>query len=167
MENPERSIVRLLPLEYAEAIERRTTREALLRTLAPMTTTTEKTSGSGALVATRALSGIVAALVFTQGALAGSHLSGVDGVIGVHGAIGSTLPLLAIVIVVTAAASVRQNRWVLPASIVGMLAMGLQTGMGYMRQLQIHVPLGIALFGTYLIIACLARPRDNQPKEER
>jgi ABC-type transport system involved in cytochrome c biogenesis permease subunit len=47
--------------------------------------------------------------------------------------------------------------------LVGFLAIGMQIGMGYTDQLQIHVPLGITLFGIYLGMALLI----NTPKRRQ
>lgn len=132
------------------------------------TTPTTRLPGSGALTATRVLSGIIAALVFIQGALAGSYLSGAGGVIGIHGMVGSiALPLLALATIVTAAIATRRNRWVLGASILGFLAIGTQIGMGYQSRLNVHLPLGIALFGLYLAMALILRDRETTKGTER
>ncbi len=129
------------------------------------TTTREKASGGGALTATRAIAGSIAVLVFIQGALAGSFLDGTTGAIALHGVGASVLSLLGIAGIVTAAAAHRANRWVVPAAVVGFLGLGLQSGMGYGRVLNIHVPLGIALFGLYLSMALLLR--DQRTIERR
>lgn len=122
------------------------------------TTTTSRASGEGALRATRALAGSIAGLVFIQGVLAGSFLDGTTAAIALHGIGGSLLVLLGIASVVTAAAAHRSNRWVLAAATAGFFALGIQSGMGYARFLNIHVPLGIALFGLYLTMALLLKP---------
>lgn len=124
-----------------------------------------RTDRSRALTATRALSGVIAALVLVQGASAGSYLTGLGGALDLHRRVGTELvSLLAIVTIVTAAFGVRRLGWPLPVSIVGFLGIGMQIGMGFTDQLQIHLPLGIALFGTYLAMAILIK-NPNQTME--
>ena len=100
---------------------------------------------------------VVAALVFIQGALAGAFLDGTTAAIAFHSMGASILMLLGIASLVTAAAAHRANRWVLGGATAGLLGLGLQMGMGYSRFLNIHVPLGIALFGLHLSMALLLR----------
>ncbi|HEX2155058.1 MAG TPA: hypothetical protein VHL52_13920 [Acidimicrobiia bacterium] len=126
------------------------------------TETKARRSAAGAVAATRVLSGLIAVLVFIQGALAGSYLSGAGGVIDIHGMMGTiALPLLALTTIVTAAVATRRNRWVLAGSIFGFLGIGTQIGMGYQSRLDVHVPLGIALFGLYLVMALAVRDRNT------
>ena len=127
----------------------------------PITTTTRKRTAAGtALVATRVLSGVLAALILLQGASAGSHLTGAEGALGLHRRVGTEfLTLLVIVMIVTAATAFRARWWALPAAIVGFLGIGAQIGMGFADQLQIHLPLGVALFGLYLaMVVALTDP---------
>jgi hypothetical protein len=119
----------------------------------PITTEKRATSRIG-IVATRFLAGAVAALILLQGASAGSHLTGVGGALGLHRRVGTELlTLLALVAVVTAAMAVKARWWALPAAIAGFLGIGAQIGMGFADQLQVHLPLGVALFGLYLAMA--------------
>lgn len=110
-----------------------------------------------ALSTTRVLAGVTAALVLVQGASAGTSLTGVTGALDVHRIGADVLSVLSIAIIVAAAFAARHLRWPLIASIVGFLAVGLQTGMGFERQLQIHLPLGLAIFGAYLTMALLIK----------
>jgi hypothetical protein len=124
--------------------------------------------GTAALTTTRVLSGIMAALVFFQGALAGSHLTGAAGTLDMHRVIGTqVLTLLGLATVVTAAVAARRNRWVLPTSILALLALGTQIGMGFQDRLNVHLPLGIALFGVYLTMALVLKDESpTRTKEE-
>lgn len=129
-------------------------------------TTRTKRPGTVALKATRVLAGVMAALVFTQGALAGSHLSGDLEALDVHRMLGTqVLTLLGLATVVTAVGAVRRNRWILPISILGLFALGAQIGMGFQDRLNVHLPLGIALFGMYLAIALVLRDESKENKE--
>lgn len=113
--------------------------------------------------ATRLLAAVMAVLVFAQGALAGSHLSGDAAALDIHRILGTqVLTLVGLATVVTAVGAARRNRWVLPVSILGLLALGAQIGMGFQDRLNLHLPLGIALFGTYLAIALVLRDETKE-----
>jgi membrane protein YdbS with pleckstrin-like domain len=114
--------------------------------------------GTTALRVTRVLSAIMAALVLVQGASAGTYLEGVSGALAVHSLVAMpTLAVLSIAVAVFAIRAARAKRWVLGVAVLAFLGVNLQIAMGYARFLQIHVPLGIALFGTYLSMALLAK----------
>jgi hypothetical protein len=99
--------------------------------------------------------------------LAGLFLTGDVDAITVHGALGSGLGAVAIVLVAATLLYVvrRGALWVLPAAVVLFLAVGLQIGMGYARVLQIHVPLGVAIVTAAVVLTvwawtpAAARPR--------
>lgn len=106
-------------------------------------------------------------LVLAQPVLAGLFLTGDVDAITVHGALGSGLGAVAIVLVAATLLYVvrRGALWVLPAAVVLFLAVGLQIGMGYARVLQIHVPLGVAIVTAAVVLTvwawtpAAARPR--------
>ncbi|WP_158073398.1 hypothetical protein [Actinophytocola xanthii] len=106
-------------------------------------------------------------MVLAQPVLAGLFLTGNVDAIAVHGVVGSTLSALGLVLVAaTAVYLVRRGRlWVLPAVVLLFLAAGLQTGLGYSRVLQVHIPLGVAVTTATVVLAVwvwspsAARPR--------
>lgn len=110
---------------------------------------------SRALGITRVLSGVTAAMVLVQGASAGSRLSGLAGALEFHRLGADALSLLSIAVVVAAAVAARHLKWPLIVAILGFLAIGMQVGMGFERQMQIHLPLGVALFGFYVALTLL------------
>jgi hypothetical protein len=106
--------------------------------------------------------------VLAQPVLAGLYLTGDVDAIGVHGLIGSLLAVVALVVVAVALAYVLAGRgrlWVLPAAVLLFLAVGFQIGAGYARQLELHVPLGVTIVVTSVLLAgwvwtpSAARPR--------
>ncbi|MFP3915635.1 MAG: hypothetical protein ACLFWM_12225 [Actinomycetota bacterium] len=123
-----------------------------------------RSAGSVALGLTRVLAAAMAVLVFAQGTLAGSHLSGADGALDAHRALGTEIiPWLSLATAVAAAVSVRRNRWVLSAALLAAVGTGTQIGMGFQDRLDVHFPLGLALLATYLVIALAARDRTEKP----
>lgn len=133
-------------------MERTTTNETLARGVFP----------SRSLLATRALSGVAALLVLLQGATAGSHLTGLDGALGLHEMVGTEIvTIVGLLTIVTAAGAVKARAWALPVAIAGFMGLGLQIGMGFGDQLQIHVPLGITLFGLYLTMALTLTSKEH------
>ena len=98
------------------------------------------------------------------GATAGSHLTGAAGALAVHQRVGTEfLSLLALATIVTAAFGARRLSWPLPVAIAGFFGIGMQIGMGFTNMLQIHLPLGVTLFGAYLAMALLIK---NPLREE-
>ncbi|HXV92002.1 MAG TPA: hypothetical protein VD813_01785 [Pseudonocardia sp.] len=94
--------------------------------------------------------------VLAQPVLAGRYLVGDLGAIAAHGVIGSLLALLTLVVGAAAAAYVvvgRGRLWVLPAVVALFLAVGFQIGAGFSRQLDLHVPLGVAIVLTSVLLA--------------
>src|SRR3954451_825871 len=80
--------------------------------------------------------------------LAGRYLTGDVDAITAHGAIGSALAALDLLVIAAAGLYVVGGRgalWVLPAAVLLFLAVGLQIGMGFSRQLGVHVPLGVGI----------------------
>jgi hypothetical protein len=106
--------------------------------------------------------------VLAQPVLAGMFLTGDVDAIGVHGLNGSLLALGAMALVVAALGYVLAGRgrlWVLPATVLLFLAVGFQIGAGYARQLELHVPLGVAIVVSSVVLTAwswtpwAARPR--------
>ena len=86
--------------------------------------------------------------VLAQPILAGRYLTGDVDAITAHGAVGTSLAALDLLVIAAAVAYVAGGRgplWVLPAAVLLFLAVGLQIGMGYARQLGVHVPLGVVV----------------------
>ena len=106
--------------------------------------------------------------VLAQPVLAGRYLTGDVDAIEVHGLVGSLLSLVAMALIAGAIAYVLGGRgrlWVLPAAVLLFFAEGFQIGMGYSRQLQVHIPLGVAIVVIAVLLAAwvwtpsAARPR--------
>jgi hypothetical protein len=106
--------------------------------------------------------------VLAQPVLAGLFLTGDVDAIGVHGVIGSLLAAIELVVIVVAFAYVLGGRgrlWVLPVAVLLFLAVGFQIAAGYARQLELHVPLGVTIVVTSVLLAgwvwtpSAARPR--------
>jgi hypothetical protein len=94
--------------------------------------------------------------VLAQPVLAGRFLTGDVDAIEVHGLVGSLLAPVAMTLIAGAIGYVvggRGQLWVLPATVLLFLAEGLQIGMGYSRQLHLHVPLGVAIVVTAVLLA--------------
>jgi hypothetical protein len=94
--------------------------------------------------------------VLAQPVLAGRFLTGDVDAIEVHGLVGSLLALVAMILMAGALAYVVGGRgalWVLPVTVLLFLAEGFQIGMGYSRQLDLHVPLGVAIVVTAVLLA--------------
>lgn len=121
--------------------------------------------GGWALVVTRILCGVMAALVLFQGALAGSFLGGEGGALAIHEMMGTeVLTIVALVTMIAALMGVRRKWWVFPLTLLGGAGITYQIIAGFNDQLQVHVPLGIALFGLYLALALTIR---NYTKKEK
>lgn len=109
--------------------------------------------------------------VLAQPVLAGRYLTGDVDAITVHGLLGSLLSLVAMALVAGALAYVlfgRGRLWVLPITVLLFLAEGFQIGMGYSRELAVHVPLGVAIVVVAVLLAAwvwtpaAARPRGRR-----
>ncbi len=109
--------------------------------------------------------------VLAQPVLAGRYLTGDVDAIEVHGLVGSLLALVAMALIAGALAYVvggRGRLWVLPVSVLLFLAEGFQIGMGYSRQLQLHVPLGVAIVvAAVLLAAWVWTPSAGCPRRAR
>ena len=109
--------------------------------------------------------------VLAQPVLAGRYLTGDVDAMAVHGLVGSLLALVAMSLMAGALAYViggRGQLWVLPVMVLVFLGEGFQIGMGYSRALQVHVPLGVAIVVTAVLLAVwvwtpsAARPRGRR-----
>jgi uncharacterized membrane protein (UPF0182 family) len=109
--------------------------------------------------------------VLAQPVLAGRFLTGDVDAIKTHGLVGSLLALVAMSLIVGALLYVvggRGQLWVLPVTVLLFLAEGFQIGMGYSRQLHLHVPLGVAIVVIAVLLAawvwtpCAARARGTR-----
>jgi hypothetical protein len=107
-------------------------------------------------------------MVLAQPVLAGMFLTGDVDAIAVHGLNGSLLALVAMVLIAAAVAyavAARGRLWVPVLAVLLFLADGFQIGMGYARELQLHIPLGVAIVTTSILVAAwvwspfAARPR--------
>lgn len=113
--------------------------------------------------------GMHAAMVVTQPFLAGMFLSGLVDAIQVHGIIGSALPAVGLLQIVTAVLLWRPGGgplWPLQISSVLFLAEGFQVVMGYTGALGMHLPLGVAIVaGTVamFIWSLVWRPAQRSP----
>ena len=109
--------------------------------------------------------------VLAQPVLAGRFLTGDVDAMEVHGLVGSLLALVAMSLIAGALLYVvggRGRLWVLPVTVLLFFAEGFQIGMGYSRQLHLHVPLGVAIVVTAVFLAAwvwtpsAARPRGSR-----
>jgi hypothetical protein len=86
--------------------------------------------------------------VLAQPVLAGMFLTGSVDAITAHGIIGTGLEAMTMVVIAATIVYViggHGRLWILPVTVVLFFVVGLQIGMGYARQLQIHIPLGVAI----------------------
>ncbi|MEV7612551.1 hypothetical protein [Streptomyces sp. NPDC089799] len=102
------------------------------------------------VVVVRALATLFLLGVLTQAVLAGHFVTGDVDMLKVHSAVGGSLSLVPILLLL---ASLAQWRWsggrpwypAVPA--VLLVLVGAQIGAGESRALALHIPLGVALFG--------------------
>jgi hypothetical protein len=109
--------------------------------------------------------------VLAQPILAGRYLTGDVDAITAHGAVGTSLAALDLLVIAAAVAYVAGGRgplWVLPAAVLLFLAVGLQIGMGYARQLGLHVPLGVGIVtASVLFTAWVWTPSARRARSDR
>lgn len=101
--------------------------------------------------------------VFAQSVLAGQFLSGIDRPVKFHEWTGwGVLAISAIQVIIVAVfmRSGKSSLWLFFGSILVFLAEGLQVGTGYGRFLEVHIPLGVVVFGavTWQAISAFLRP---------
>lgn len=107
----------------------------------------------------RALVTVNLLATLAQPVLAGRYLTGDVDAIAAHAAVGSALAAIGLVTTAVALAYVAAGRgslWMLPVAVGWFLAVGFQVGMGYSRQMQLHVPLGVALAVVAALLAIWA-----------
>jgi hypothetical protein len=88
--------------------------------------------------------------VLAQSVFAGQFLSGIDRPVKFHEWTGlSVLAISAIQVIIVAVfmRSGKSSLWLFFGSILVFLAEGLQVGTGYGRFLEVHIPLGVIVFG--------------------
>ncbi|GAA4961077.1 hypothetical protein [Kineococcus glutinatus] len=108
-----------------------------------------------------------AAVACAQPLLAGSYFAGNLDAIGVHGVLGTLLGLLALVQLVAAVLLWYPGRgpwWPAVATVALFLAEGFQIGIGYERDLGLHVPLGVGIVATLVALAAWSLRWRPQPR---
>lgn len=98
-------------------------------------------------------------MVLAQPWLAGRYLTGDVDAIAVHGLVGSLLAavgMLAVAATLLYVLGGRGRLWVAPVAVALFLADGVQIGAGYARDLGLHVPLGVAITVSSVLLAAWA-----------
>ncbi|HEX8488064.1 MAG TPA: hypothetical protein VF642_05925 [Propionibacteriaceae bacterium] len=119
----------------------------------------------------RVLATLNALLVLAQAWSIGQYLNGDYPLLGVHGTGAGIAILSALILGLVAVVHVLSGGpWRVLAAVPLFFAEGFQTGMGYARQLGIHVPLGVAIVTLAVLLALwcwspsAARPRRRSPR---
>jgi len=97
--------------------------------------------------------------VLAQPVLAGMFLTGDVDAIDAHADIGTALEAMTMLVVGASLLYVVGGHgrvWILPVAVVLFIAVGLQIGMGYLRRLEIHIPLGVAIVTASVILTAWA-----------
>lgn len=102
--------------------------------------------------------------MFIQAVLAGEFLSGADGSVKFHEVTGWTVVGISVIQVILVSIGMRSgfaSLWWLVGSVMLLLGESLQVGSGYARFLEVHVPLGVIVFGgvVWQAIAVFQRPK--------
>jgi hypothetical protein len=128
----------------------------------------------GFLVLFRVVATLHAALALVQPVSIGQYLDGRYGLLRLHQISGGVLVLSAMVLGVVAVGYVLTGgRWAAAACPLLFLAEGIQSGLGYNRELGVHVPLGVAIVAVALAVAVLSwtraagRPRPRRSARSR
>ncbi len=97
---------------------------------------------------------LLTAAVASQPVTMGLYLSGRYPMIGLHSAMGSALAAVALLVAALSLlyALAGGRVWVVPVSVVLFLATGFQIGMGYARNLALHLPLGVGILAGALLL---------------
>lgn len=105
--------------------------------------------------ALRGVATVHALLATAQAVTIGRYLDGAYGMIRWHSTAAGLLILVGLALAVVGLVySLAGGRWwVATACVPFFLAEGVQTGMGYSRALDIHIPLGVAIVGGALALA--------------
>lgn len=114
----------------------------------------------------------VALGVLVQAALAGQILTGRHWLVASHRVLAEVLPILAVGLVVLASKQRsldRSRSWLVWALAVAVVVMVAQTGLGFVGRtspaaIAIHVPLGVALLGVYVLVANATRGMRATPR---
>lgn len=107
------------------------------------------------LAALRLVAAIHAIAICLQPVLAGVYLNGSGGALRIHEPLGLALTSIALFQLLAAIIWWRSGgRLIAPVvTLLIMLGEGFQVGMGYSRQLALHIPLGIALVAATVAFA--------------
>jgi hypothetical protein len=108
-------------------------------------------------------------LVVLQPVFAGLFLTGDVDAIDIHATVATLVAFVELVLVGVAVGYLvaRGRWWVLPATVVLLAAVVVQAFLGYIRVLEFHVPLGVAIvtasvfLGIWVWLPAAARPRDG------
>jgi hypothetical protein len=92
--------------------------------------------------------------VASQPVTMGLYLSGRYPMVGLHGALGSALAAIALLVAALSVlyALAGGRVWVVPVCVALFLACGFQIGMGYARNLALHLPLGVGILAGALLL---------------
>jgi len=111
-------------------------------------TTSERSGPRATLWLLRLTAALLTVCVLLQPVLAGGYLSGDFDQLEWHAINASVVDSLVMVQIVVALCFWligRGKPWPVPLSVAMFLAAGLQTGMGYSRNLAVHIPLGVGI----------------------
>jgi hypothetical protein len=99
-----------------------------------------------------------ATLAVAQPVMAGSYLGGNFDIIGAHGLNGSMVLGATFLsgIVAIAYAVLRGPVWPVPVLVLLWFAEAIQLGLGYSRNLAVHIPLGVAIVGIAVALGAWA-----------
>lgn len=117
--------------------------------------------------ALRAVAGVQTLLVFTQALLAGHLLTGSGEALRLHRELGFTLiSLVALGQLLLAIVAWRPGRgpgWPVPVVALLVVAVGFQIMFGFEGRLTIHIPLGVTILATnvVLLVALRRQPSDD------
>lgn len=118
----------------------------------------------------RAVIAIHLLAVLVQPVLAGQFLAGDVDAIVVHGTLGSLLALVGLVTIAVTLLYVLGGRgqlWVLPVALALFVADAIQIGAGYARTLELHVPLGVAIIVTSVLLGVWVFPAAGRARGAR
>jgi hypothetical protein len=94
--------------------------------------------------------------VVCQPVLAGMFLTGDVDAIALHATIANVLAVVDLLVIAAALLYLRGGRgkrWVLPVAVLLFVTVSFQITMGYARQLQLHIPLGVAITTGSVLLA--------------